>query len=409
VFQLCVAWVSLQLLVVAASAGKWWGGHSFGPRILIDIVPALALLTCLVWLQARRREGRAARRALVAAYLALGGIGVVIHSGQGLFNPVTRQWNVDPNVDHDPELARDWHYPQFLAHPALLEARIEEIEARLIADRSPLLPTYQWDTPIRHDAEHVIFARWYPPEDGWRWMRGARGSLIVRLPELDRARLHVLRLQLGTLGAQEILVRVNGVQVAAFEHDGFDPSWHVAAVPAELLRSAADNVIELSASAPVSTPTDPRPLALAFRRARIEAVPAASSTVTFADAPWFVTGFSDEEDGWRWTEQTRAALLLPLGAVTPSVDYAVTLTAWTFGRQRIELQINGVPIGEAVLDARQAASVTVSFAGSVLAPHSFNRIELSLPDAGATPGDPRRLGLAVVAVTIAPRDVTPPR
>jgi hypothetical protein len=159
----------------------------------------------------------------------------------------------------------------------------------------------------------------------------------------------------------------------------------------------------------VSTPTDPRPLALAFRRARIEAVPAASSTVTFADAPWFVTGFSDEEDGWRWTEQTRAALLLPLGAVTPSVDYAVTLTAWTFGRQRIELQINGVPIGEAVLDARQAASVTVSFAGSVLAPHSFNRIELSLPDAGATPGDPRRLGLAVVAVTIAPRDVTPPR
>lgn len=402
VFRLCVVWVAIHTLAVATNEGKWWGGHSFGPRMLIDVVPAFVVVTCLVWRHLRCEAARPTRRRLAAAYVLLGVVSIAVHSGQGLFNPATRLWNINPDIDRDPALALDWRYPQFLASPAMLEARLDDYEARMVERRRGSLPTYVLGTPIEHDAEEVVFAHWYAAEPGWRWTRGDRAVIIVHLPIIDPDKLHVLQVRAGSLGDQQVAVRVNGTPVASFRMVGFEPSWHLAAVPGGVLESTAENTIELGVGAPGSTPDDPRALGVALRQLRLVSVADDQSAVTYADDPYFGTGFSQAEEGWRWTDGTRAVLSVPVGAVAPGGDYFAIVRGRSYGEQRVGVAVNGMAIGEVELTGERTDSIALAFAARLLRPNAINLLEFRLPDAATPPGESRRLGLAVASATIAP-------
>lgn len=115
-FLLASAWAALHVAVVARH-GDWWGGWSYGPRLLSDSLPAWFLLVVLsaAWL-AQRLRTPLPRRAAAALGAAAVLFSVGVHSVQGLFNRATVAWNDRPNVYDAPlEKLFDPTNPQFLA------------------------------------------------------------------------------------------------------------------------------------------------------------------------------------------------------------------------------------------------------------------------------------------------------
>lgn len=114
-FLLASAWAALHAALVCRHA-DWWGGWSYGPRLLSDSLPAWFLLVVLSVAEIAPRLRGPARRG--AAALAFGAVlfSVGVHSVQGLFNRATWSWNDRPNVYDAPrEKLFDVTNPQFLA------------------------------------------------------------------------------------------------------------------------------------------------------------------------------------------------------------------------------------------------------------------------------------------------------
>jgi hypothetical protein len=118
---LLAAVVSAGHLVAASGYPHWWGGHSFGPRLLTDMLPWLAVLAVIAvesWLGDRAEGGArdaTALRVEATAAALLVGIAVAIHAG-GALSIRSELWNNSPReVDVEPSRIWDWSDPQFLA------------------------------------------------------------------------------------------------------------------------------------------------------------------------------------------------------------------------------------------------------------------------------------------------------
>jgi hypothetical protein len=98
-------------IATIAMFSVWWGGHSFGPRLVGDVAPALVLGLVPVWPVVWRSRGW--RGLFLAAFAASAAVGAV-----GAFHyPSARSvdWNTAPrNVDHAHERLWDWRDPQLL-------------------------------------------------------------------------------------------------------------------------------------------------------------------------------------------------------------------------------------------------------------------------------------------------------
>ncbi len=120
------AWMLVQLLSISRFP-HWWGGHSFGARLLTDITPALLLIAIGTVAGLRGRL-----KVVFVTLLVLTGVGsIAINTGQGLYNRATIRWNFYPEIDPNPEYLFDWRYPQFMATPDKLEERMRRHLSRL--------------------------------------------------------------------------------------------------------------------------------------------------------------------------------------------------------------------------------------------------------------------------------------
>lgn len=94
-----------------AAFSVWWGGHSFGPRLTADALPALALGMVPVWPALwGSRLGR-------AAFVATFALSVAVEAVGAFHFPSARavEWNTSPrNVDQAHERLWDWRDPQLL-------------------------------------------------------------------------------------------------------------------------------------------------------------------------------------------------------------------------------------------------------------------------------------------------------
>jgi hypothetical protein len=104
-------WWSLAALVefaFYASYRAWWGGHTYGPRYMLDVLPILVPLAAegVAWVSERRW-----RRRLAAAALAWS----IVLAGTGAFVYPHEEWNSSP-TDVDRHHARLWDFsdPQFV-------------------------------------------------------------------------------------------------------------------------------------------------------------------------------------------------------------------------------------------------------------------------------------------------------
>jgi hypothetical protein len=114
-FRSPLFWCALALLteyLLYGSYAVWWGGHTYGPRYLVDVLPVAVPLAAAA-MSAHRR--RAPAKIAGAAALAWS----VIVAATGAFCYPNDRWNVDPsNVDRnhhrlwsvaDNQIRRCWH------------------------------------------------------------------------------------------------------------------------------------------------------------------------------------------------------------------------------------------------------------------------------------------------------------
>ncbi len=111
---LALAMVMIQILTIALWP-IWWGGYSYGPRLLTDALPWLALLAILGCAARLRRNGTAkfSRSEALAAF-ALVALSIAIN-GRGAVSWPTARWHIVVDIDSHPQRAWDWSYPQFMA------------------------------------------------------------------------------------------------------------------------------------------------------------------------------------------------------------------------------------------------------------------------------------------------------
>lgn len=112
--------VALHVGLVAVFP-HWWGGSSYGPRLLTDAVPWFVLLGILVvhahagWLEGRPEPHRSRIRATTVGIAATFAIAGAFLNGIGAISDEASHWNDSPiHVDLAPERLWDWSDPPFL-------------------------------------------------------------------------------------------------------------------------------------------------------------------------------------------------------------------------------------------------------------------------------------------------------
>lgn len=112
--RLCLASVVAHWLVVSSSC-VWWGGGSYGPRLMLEAVPFLAALGAVGWRRALDAP-RPSRAVLTSALVALSIAASVAAHAAGALSSAAIQWNAKPvPLSHRPSRVWDWSDPQFLA------------------------------------------------------------------------------------------------------------------------------------------------------------------------------------------------------------------------------------------------------------------------------------------------------
>lgn len=121
-----LAFLSLTIIagyVAAVCAfSKWWGGWSYGPRLLSSLIPWWVLLAALGFQALLRYCARPQtnhtpsvyRRAMVTCGVLTALIGIIIN-GWGAISWAPFLWNRAVQIDQHPERIWDWHRPQFAA------------------------------------------------------------------------------------------------------------------------------------------------------------------------------------------------------------------------------------------------------------------------------------------------------
>lgn len=102
----CLLAALLQYLLYA-SYSVWWGGYTYGPRYMLDVLPLIAPLAAV---------GLARIRGPVVTSLAVAALAwSIVVAGTGAFYFPNDRWNTDPaNVDRHHERLWDWADPQIV-------------------------------------------------------------------------------------------------------------------------------------------------------------------------------------------------------------------------------------------------------------------------------------------------------
>jgi hypothetical protein len=228
-YWFALAWFGL-LVATVASFEHWWGGHSYGPRLLTEAVLPLMLIAYLSWeVVSLRQTGR--RRAVGRALVAmLGVVAIVIHTVQGLFNPAAVLWNAYPSIDAYPQYVFDWRYPQFATtleslHTRHLEHLLAEAEAGRLA-----LGAYHFGEACSYPASDqgcILVGVWRAGEAEY-WTETREAHILLQLGAVDAQADYCLGIRAGALDSQRAHVLVNGQPVGRMS---FSPEAPLRRVP----------------------------------------------------------------------------------------------------------------------------------------------------------------------------------
>ena len=222
----CISWLIICGHILAVSCfDHWWGGHSWGPRLLSDLQPFLAVALIPTRLAATPR--RPARWFLLLAAL-LGSLSVVIQTRY--FDPAAARWNADPiSVDLVPSRIGDWRDPPFLrgtpwdGRRELLMSAGDEIAFPKIGPLTALESSLP--VPLPPGRHEVVLRVWGAPEaDGlvtWEVLiadaRGARKAQPEKRTAWERALPQDLTASCTSTGSAQVFFKIR----AEDGHPGF--------------------------------------------------------------------------------------------------------------------------------------------------------------------------------------------
>ena len=265
-FKLNLSWLLIGVLwplmhwVAISNYPLWWAGHSFGSRLMTDILPGIFLLTIYTWPVSVR--GTRSKIAVIILTVS-SAFAVYVHSGQGLFNPYTAQWNAEPNIDKNPGYLFDWKYPQFLHNR-------ERHEFRLIQHGLGQLKAVLPGDVCEHTSDQVLFLDWSGPEKEHRWSSGISSAILFILnPENLSGFTGDFLLRAGTLGSQRLIVYLNDAEIYSGSHNSGNLELKIP-FSAALLEAGRNTLrFELPDAREPGT-GDPRILALAIKSFSIQ-------------------------------------------------------------------------------------------------------------------------------------------
>ncbi len=142
--------------ILVSHLEPWWGGYSFGPRIMSDVLPFLTYFVAftLQWCLTAYSQ----HRTIVAVCIAgLAAVSIFIHA-QGALRLASQEWNVDPDsVDTHPARLWDWNDLQFLRGldvdiGLMLHISFEHSNSSIVSARS-VIANYM-STIIGQDQNH---------------------------------------------------------------------------------------------------------------------------------------------------------------------------------------------------------------------------------------------------------------
>lgn len=194
-------WPIMHLLFISRFP-HWWGGWSYGPRFMTDVIPGLFLLTLFAW---PTHFSSHISKALFGTLLLFSAFSITVNTGQGLFNKYTAAWNSEPNIDLHSEYLFDWSYPQFFANK-------DGHASRLIKHGLKNLRAISPDEVINHNSNAFLYIGWSGAEPTHRWSDDKYSRLIFKIDNSNNFQ-GSLRLQIGTLGAQKVRISLNGTEI----------------------------------------------------------------------------------------------------------------------------------------------------------------------------------------------------
>lgn len=251
-----VVWPLLHLVVISRFP-HWWAGHSFGPRLMTDVIPGLYVCFLFSWVVIRSSPFWTK---LLFTSLAIASI--YINTIQGLYNPLTQVWNGYPNVDEHPEVLFDWRHPQFLYGAAMHEDRLLQYSLKT-------LPRLHAGQAINHVSQDVVYLGWSSPEELHRWSSGHESKIVLKL-SCSSALMGKLSLKFGTLGRQQIGIYINDNLVYQGTRESWSDQLLVEFAPA-IIDTAIPVIIKFKLpDAVVAGNGDPRTLAFAIREFSLE-------------------------------------------------------------------------------------------------------------------------------------------
>ncbi len=275
-FVTSIVAVGAIILAFRAVAGfdDWWGGHSFGPRLLQFALPATALLAVLLVREANLRGGRQ-RIAVLALCGAIAGWEGFVHIN-GVASPRGVTWNtrpVDVNVDQRP--IWDWSEPQFLAafRPMRPLGGIGEI------------PKDGWVPMASACSDRFASDGISDREPEYRWTNGDHANLLFAGAPENAGRFAIeLRPLVDARGStQHVSFAFNGVEIGAAVLTRQEWTRLQFDVPPGIFKSVNMIALKLpdarnpSDAAPSGAPPEKRRLGVAIRRFVVTAEPDASS------------------------------------------------------------------------------------------------------------------------------------
>ena len=231
---LCLCWFGLHLWL-SARAASWWGGWSFGPRLLTDASLALVVLLVLGWVAVRERFGRIPQTLVIALFLALGGVGIYVNVIQGLYSQAVMRWY--PRVSPTPAIhTRNplgdmfrWDYAQPFATSEMV-CRIEADKVKTYLDAQLPLGEVPINTAIGyrgndiHDYQFVlryddrkdepprpVWVGWSTDAPNYRWTGCPEARILFNFGEHHpTAELYDIVLVVYAVRDQPVKIAFNG-------------------------------------------------------------------------------------------------------------------------------------------------------------------------------------------------------